>query len=123
MLTLQCVTRLVTRIGNKQQTIPWRLSEEVCGKCYQRQQFSTFRCILCTLISTQHLLACCCSNEVNADVITVVALRDPLTFLQTQDVMSRLQVRWSEPPQMVSYNWLYRPGKNNIADPLRRTLL
>jgi len=34
---------------------------------------------------------------------------NPLTYLQTQTVLSRRQTRWSEYLQMFTYKWLYRP--------------
>ena len=53
-------------------------------------------------------------------MFTVVIDHNPLTYLQTQNTLSRRQVRWSEYLQMFTYKWLYRPGKSNIADPLSR---
>ena len=62
----------------------------------------------------------CYLEGVNADMFTVVTDHNPLTYLQTQNTLSRRQVRWSEYLQMFTYKWLYRPGKSNIADPLSR---
>ena len=40
----------------------------------------------------------CYLEEVSADVLTVVPDHNPLTYLQTQAVLSRRQTRWSEMP-------------------------
>ena len=58
---------------------------------------------------------------VSADMLTVVTDHNPLVYLQTQNVLSRRQTRWSEYLQMFTYKWLYRPGKSNVADPLSRS--
>ena len=59
----------------------------------------------------------CYLEGVNADVFTVVTDHNPLTYLQTQNVLSRRQTRWSECLQMFTFKRLYRPGKSNVADP------
>ena len=51
---------------------------------------------------------------------TVVTDHNPITYLQTQPMVSRRQARWSEYLQMYDFNWLYRPGRCNVADPLSR---
>ena len=51
---------------------------------------------------------------------TVVTDHNPITYLQTQPVLSRRQARWSEYLQMYDFKWLYRPGRCNVADPLSR---
>ena len=38
----------------------------------------------------------CYLEGVNADMLTVVTDHNPLTYLQTQNVLSRRQTRWSE---------------------------
>jgi len=63
----------------------------------------------------------CYLEGVSADMLTVVTDHNPLTYLQTQTVLSRRQTRWSEYLQMFTYNWLYRPGKSNVADPLSKS--
>ena len=63
----------------------------------------------------------CYLEGVRADMLTVVTDHNPLTYLQTQTVLSRRQTRWSEYLQMFTYKWLYRPGKSNVADPLSRS--
>ena len=62
----------------------------------------------------------CYLEGVGADMLTVVTDHNPLTYLQTQTVLSRRQTRWSEYLQMFTFKWLYRPGKSNVADPLSR---
>ena len=51
---------------------------------------------------------------------TVVTDHNPITYLQTQPVLSRRQARWSEYLQMYDFKRLYRPGRCNVADPLSR---
>ena len=51
---------------------------------------------------------------------TVVTDHKPITFLQTQQTLSRRQTRWSEFLQSFTFEWLYKPGKSNPADPLSR---
>lgn len=50
--------------------------------------------------------------------VTVMTDHNPITYLQTQPVLSRRQARWSEYLQTFKFNWLYRPGRCNVADPL-----
>jgi hypothetical protein len=44
----------------------------------------------------------------------------PDTFFQTQPILSRRQARWSELLQRFYYQWEYRAGRSNVADPLSR---
>ena len=55
-----------------------------------------------------------------APQFTVVTDHNPLIWLQTQQNLSRRQSRWSEFMQRFSFKWVYRPGRNNVADPLSR---
>ena len=55
----------------------------------------------------------CYLEGVTADMFTVVTDHNPLTYLQSQSVLSR-----KETLQMFTFKWLYRPGKSNVADPL-----
>ena len=50
----------------------------------------------------------------------VVTDHNPNTYLQTQPMLSRRQVRWSEYLQNFDFDWLYKPGPQNPADPLSR---
>jgi len=52
---------------------------------------------------------------------TVVTDHNPITFLQTQPNLSRRQARWSEYLQRFHFDWEYRPGRTNVADPLSRS--
>ena len=52
---------------------------------------------------------------------TVVTDHVSNTFFQTQPTLSRRQARWSEFLQRFGpINWVFRAGKNNVADPLSR---
>jgi hypothetical protein len=51
---------------------------------------------------------------------TVVTDHNPLTHLQTQPNLSRRQARWAEFLQRFDFDWNYRPGRDNVADPLSR---
>ena len=44
----------------------------------------------------------------------------PNTFLETQPTLSRRQARWSEYLQRFHFNWVHRPRRRNVADPLSR---
>jgi len=44
----------------------------------------------------------------------------PNTWLETQPNLNRRQARWSEYFQRFKLLWQYRPGRNNVADPLSR---
>ena len=51
---------------------------------------------------------------------TVVTDHHPLVHLQSQPSLSRRQARWSEYLQRFNFDWQYRPGSGNVADPLSR---
>ena len=51
---------------------------------------------------------------------TVVTDHNPLTFLETQQSLSRRQAHWSEFFQQFVFQWEYRPGRINVADPVSR---
>jgi hypothetical protein len=51
---------------------------------------------------------------------TVVTDHNPLVHLPTQPNLSRKQARWVEYLQRFDFNWEYRSGKTNVADPLSR---
>ena len=45
---------------------------------------------------------------------------NPLVHLQSQPSLSRRQARWMEYMARFEYDWLYRPGRLNVADPISR---
>jgi hypothetical protein len=51
---------------------------------------------------------------------TVVTDHCPNTFFATKSNLSRRQARWSEFLQRFTFDWCYRPGRTNVADPLGR---
>lgn len=51
---------------------------------------------------------------------TVVTDNNPNTYLATQPLLNRRQARWSEFLQQFDFQWVYRPGRVNVADPLSR---
>ena len=51
---------------------------------------------------------------------TVVTDHCPNTFFNSQPMLSRRQARWSEFLQQFDFEWVYRPGRQNVADPLSR---
>lgn len=51
---------------------------------------------------------------------TVVTDHCPNTFFSTLPELNRRQARWSEFLQMFDFDWAYRPGRVNVADPLSR---
>ena len=51
---------------------------------------------------------------------TVVTDHSPNTFFHTQAVLSPRQARWAEKLSRFSFQWEYRAGRNNVADPLSR---
>ena len=54
------------------------------------------------------------------DQVTLVTDHHPNTCLPTQPTMNRRQARWSEFLQRFNFNWTYRPGRQNVADPVSR---
>ena len=52
----------------------------------------------------------------------VVTDHNPNIYFQTQKNLSRRQARWSEYLQRFDFEWLYRPGRINVADPLSRIM-
>lgn len=51
---------------------------------------------------------------------TIVTDHHPLIHLGSQPQLSRRQARWSEYLQGFNFDWVYKPGVTNIADPLTR---
>ena len=54
---------------------------------------------------------------------TIVTDHNPNTYFSTQPNLSSRQVRWSEKLQSYHFNWKYRPGKRNVADPVSRQMV
>ena len=52
--------------------------------------------------------------------VTLVTDHHPNTCLPTQPLLNRRQARWSEMLQRFNFNWVYRPGRQNVADPVSR---
>jgi hypothetical protein len=50
----------------------------------------------------------------------VVTDHCPNTFFSSQPILSRRQARWSEFLQQFDFEWVYRLGRQNVADPLSR---
>jgi len=46
---------------------------------------------------------------------TVVTDHNPFVHLPTQPTLSRRQVRWVEYLQRFNFDWVYKPGKGNLA--------
>ena len=44
----------------------------------------------------------------------------PNIHVQSQALLSRRQARWAEFLQRFNFVWEYRPGRDNVADPLSR---
>ena len=52
---------------------------------------------------------------------TLVTDHHPNAYFATQPQLSRRQARWFEKLQEYNFQWEYRPGKHNIADPVSRS--
>ncbi len=50
----------------------------------------------------------------------VVTDHNPLTYFSTKRDLSPRQIRWAELLANYSFEWEYRPGRSNVADPLSR---
>ena len=55
-----------------------------------------------------------------ASDLKVVTDHNPLTYFETQKVLSRRLARWQEFLSQFDYEWEYRQGRNNMADPISR---
>ena len=54
---------------------------------------------------------------------TIVTDHNPNTYFSAQPNLNSRQVRWSEKLQEYHFNWQYKPGKNNVADPVSRQMV
>ena len=52
--------------------------------------------------------------------LVIVTDHKPNSYLNSQDMLSRRQSRWSEFLSRFDYELVYRPGRTNVADPLSR---
>lgn len=50
----------------------------------------------------------------------VVTDHNPLTFFDSISLLSRRQARWQEFLSRFDFEWVFRPGRINVADPLSR---
>ena len=57
---------------------------------------------------------------VEGNECTLITDHNPLVYLSTQPNLSRRQARWMEFINRFHYNWQYRPGRFNVADPVSR---
>ena len=55
-----------------------------------------------------------------AERFMIVTDHNPLIHLPKQPTLSRRIARWSEYLQRFTFNWQYRPGRINVADPVSR---
>ena len=62
----------------------------------------------------------CFLEGLPASQVTLITDRYPNTCLPTQPEMSKRQARWSEFLQRFNFKWEYRPGRQNVADPISR---
>ena len=53
-------------------------------------------------------------------LFTVITDHSPLTHFSTKKELHGRQARWAETLAMYSFNWQYRPGRTNVADPFSR---
>ena len=74
------------------------------------------------LLASVHAMAIwrCFLEGLPKDQVTLVTDHHPNTCLPTQPNMNRRQARWSEFLQRFNFNWIYRPGRQNVADPVSR---
>lgn len=50
----------------------------------------------------------------------MVTDHQPNTYFLTQSMLSRRQAPWQELMSRFVFEWVYRPGRTNLADPLSR---
>ena len=61
-----------------------------------------------------------CYLEGTSKPFVMVTDHAPNTYFSEQPKLSARQARWSEILASYNFQWLYRPGKKNLADPLSR---
>lgn len=73
-------------------------------------------------LATVHALKVwrCYLEGLSQDMLTLVTDHNPNVHLQDQQHLSRRQARWVEYLQRFHFKWSYRPGRNNVADPVSR---
>ena len=52
--------------------------------------------------------------------VTLITDHNPNTFFDTITTLSRRQARWQQFLSRFHHKWLYRPGRDNVADPISR---
>ena len=62
-----------------------------------------------------------CYLEGSNCAVNVITDHAPNTWLASQPTLSRRQARWSEFLQRFKLTWRYRPGRNNVAEPISRS--
>jgi hypothetical protein len=72
------------------------------------------------LLAAIHALQVCRCYLEGAPKFKVITDHNPLVYLNTQNTLSRRQSRWVEFLQQFDFEWVYRPGRFNPADPLSR---
>lgn len=55
-----------------------------------------------------------------APAFKVITDHNPLIYINSQQHLSRRQARWVEFMQRFQFEWVYRPGRTNVADPISR---
>ena len=53
-----------------------------------------------------------------ADQVMLVTNHNPLVWLQSQYILFRQQARWMELLARINHQWLCRPGRLYVADPV-----
>ena len=72
---------------------------------------------LLAVVNALHVWRCYLEG---APTFQVVTDHNPLVYFHTQTTLSRRQSRWFEFISRFDFEWVYRPGKLNVADPLSR---
>lgn len=72
---------------------------------------------LLAVVHALHVWRCYLEGAAPFKVITD---HNPLVYINTQQNLSRRQCRWVEFMQRFDFEWVYKPGRTNVADPLSR---